>query len=135
MNSFCSQAEATRYCGRASTNENDENTAQGEGSDLGAQAGHRRCGEDVAEEGEPLGAHQWRPCGEAEGRRVDHSAYQGEQSAEGETIAMAARPISIEHEALRLNLGCSDAHMKGWENVDLCFPADVDRKSTRLKSS
>lgn len=26
---------------------------------------------------------------------------------------------------LRLNLGCSDAHRKGWLNVDLCEPADV----------
>jgi predicted SAM-dependent methyltransferase len=37
---------------------------------------------------------------------------------------MAARPISIVSEALRLNLGCSDAHVKGWLNVDLCPPAD-----------
>lgn len=27
--------------------------------------------------------------------------------------------------SLRLNLGCSDAHMKGWTNVDVCPPADV----------
>lgn len=26
---------------------------------------------------------------------------------------------------LRLNLGCSDAHVPGWTNVDLCEPADV----------
>ncbi len=26
---------------------------------------------------------------------------------------------------LLLNLGCSDAHSKGWTNVDLCEPADV----------
>jgi len=26
--------------------------------------------------------------------------------------------------SLRLNLGCSDAHVKGWTNVDLCPPAD-----------
>src|ERR1035441_8996117 len=43
----------------------------------------------------------------------------------GANSRMAARPISIEHEALRLNLGCSDAHVKGWLNVDLCEPADV----------
>src|ERR1039458_10367913 len=112
----------TKYCGRASTN--DENETSREGADHSAQAGHRRCGEDVAKEGEPIGAHQWRPCGEAEGWRVDYSAYQGEQSAEGETIAMAARPISIEHGVLRLNLGCSDALLKGYWNVDLCKPCD-----------
>lgn len=38
---------------------------------------------------------------------------------------MTARPISIEAQPLRLNLGCSDAYMTGWENVDICFPADV----------
>jgi predicted SAM-dependent methyltransferase len=38
---------------------------------------------------------------------------------------MATCPISIVQEPLRLNLGCSDAHVKGWENVDRCFPADV----------
>jgi hypothetical protein len=54
---------------------------------------------------------------------------------------MAARPIShlntspdrlrdtaamfgVEAQPLRLNLGCSDAHMPGWRNVDLCQPAD-----------
>lgn len=37
---------------------------------------------------------------------------------------MAARPISVEARPLRLNLGCSDAHMPGWRNVDLCPPAD-----------
>lgn len=37
---------------------------------------------------------------------------------------MAARPISLERQPLRLNLGCSDAHMAGWRNVDLCAPAD-----------
>src|ERR1035441_3995301 len=38
---------------------------------------------------------------------------------------MAARPISIMPQPMRLNLGCSDAHVKGWLNVDLCEPADV----------
>jgi hypothetical protein len=38
---------------------------------------------------------------------------------------MAARPISVVPEPLRLNLGCSDAHVKGWLNVDRCEPADV----------
>lgn len=38
---------------------------------------------------------------------------------------MAARPISIVSEPLRLNLGCSDSHVKGWLNVDLAAPADV----------
>jgi len=37
---------------------------------------------------------------------------------------MAARPISLEPRPLRLNLGCSDAHVSGWTNVDLCPPAD-----------
>ena len=37
---------------------------------------------------------------------------------------MAARPISIEAHPLRLNLGCSDAHIPGWLNVDRCQPAD-----------
>lgn len=39
--------------------------------------------------------------------------------------SMAARPISIEQGALKLNLGCSDGHMKGWVNVDLYPPCDV----------
>jgi predicted SAM-dependent methyltransferase len=38
---------------------------------------------------------------------------------------MAAPSISIVPNRLRLNLGCSDAHVKGWLNVDLCEPADV----------
>jgi predicted SAM-dependent methyltransferase len=37
---------------------------------------------------------------------------------------MATRPISIHARPLRLNLGCSDAHVDGWTNVDLCPPAD-----------
>lgn len=35
---------------------------------------------------------------------------------------MASHPIPV---PLRLNLGCSDAHLKGWLNVDICEPADV----------
>src|ERR1039457_2745467 len=59
----------------------------------------------------------------------------------GANSRMAARPISqlntsperlrdtaavfgVEAQPLRLNLGCSDAHVKGWTNVDLCQPAD-----------
>jgi predicted SAM-dependent methyltransferase len=39
---------------------------------------------------------------------------------------MAARPIlEAVPNPVRLNLGCSDAHVKGWVNVDLCPPADV----------
>ena len=38
---------------------------------------------------------------------------------------MAARPISLEARPLKLNLGCSDAHVNGFTNVDLCAPADV----------
>ena len=38
---------------------------------------------------------------------------------------MAAPSISIVPNRLRLNLGCSDAHVNGWLNVDLCQPADV----------
>ena len=38
---------------------------------------------------------------------------------------MAARPmIEVVPVPLKLNLGCSDAHLKGWTNVDLCAPAD-----------
>lgn len=37
---------------------------------------------------------------------------------------MAAVPISAPS-LLRLNLGCSDAHMAGWENVDLAPPCDT----------
>lgn len=36
---------------------------------------------------------------------------------------MAAQP-QIVPALLRLNLGCSDAHLKGWTNVDRCAPAD-----------
>ena len=39
---------------------------------------------------------------------------------------MAARPmIEMVFAALKLNLGCSDAHLKGYVNVDRCEPADV----------
>lgn len=39
---------------------------------------------------------------------------------------MAARPmIEVVPAPLKLNLGCSDALLKGWENVDRCSPADV----------
>lgn len=39
---------------------------------------------------------------------------------------MAACPmIEVVPNSLRLNLGCSDAHVKGWLNVDRCEPADV----------
>jgi predicted SAM-dependent methyltransferase len=38
---------------------------------------------------------------------------------------MAAHPISIVSEPLKLNLGCCDSHLKGFLNVDICEPADV----------
>ena len=38
---------------------------------------------------------------------------------------MAARPISIVSDPLKLNLGCCDSHLKGFLNVDICEPADV----------
>ena len=38
---------------------------------------------------------------------------------------MAARPISLLAEPLKLNLGCCDSHLKGFLNVDICEPADV----------
>src|ERR1035437_8874995 len=37
---------------------------------------------------------------------------------------MAARPITVML-GHKLNLGCSDAHAKGWTNVDLCEPCDM----------
>jgi SAM-dependent methyltransferase len=38
---------------------------------------------------------------------------------------MAARPmIEVVPTLLRLNLGCSDQHLPGWLNVDVCPPAD-----------
>jgi SAM-dependent methyltransferase len=37
---------------------------------------------------------------------------------------MAAQPIIAVPTLLKLNLGCSDSHMRGWRNVDLCEPAD-----------
>lgn len=41
-------------------------------------------------------------------------------------LSMAACPmIEVVPNSLRLNLGCSDAHVKGWLNVDRCEPADV----------
>lgn len=36
---------------------------------------------------------------------------------------MASRPIAVP-QLLKLNLGCSDAHMDGWLNVDICEPCD-----------
>jgi SAM-dependent methyltransferase len=38
---------------------------------------------------------------------------------------MASRPIlEAVPNPVKLNLGCSDQHLKGWLNVDICPPAD-----------
>lgn len=62
------------------------------------------------------------------------NARKNESSAAGKIItgmggSMAARLISADSvgnsHSLRLNLGCSDSHMRGYLNVDLCEPADL----------
>lgn len=37
---------------------------------------------------------------------------------------MATRPMEVVPAPLKLNLGCSDAHLKGYVNVDLAPPCD-----------